>query len=241
MNNGAIAFLDILGFKGIWQRESPEKVLSIMKDVVNRVEQTYKKPPPEENWPEAEGPDITILSDTIAIGFRSEHPACLVLIANVIYQLFHFFLESKLFFRGAVGYGQYTQRDNIFIGPIIDDVANWYEAINWIGVVSTPITNYYIDRLKIDPLKVSSFSVPCYSKYSVPGKNGLIHNLNCLNWPAYLQACFNVLPKAGEKSEARQLIERIYTEQYPFSANVLEKYENTLKFIDVSINRMKEQ
>jgi hypothetical protein len=238
MNNGAIAFLDILGFKGMWQKEKPEKVLSIMQGVLKRVEKTYKQPPPEKGWPESKGPDITILSDTIVVGFRSEHPACLALIATVIYDLIHYFLEFNMFFRGAVGYGQYVQKGNIFLGPVIDDVASWYQAANWIGVVSTPRTNYFIDRLSINPLVINSIFVPFYAKYDVPDKKGSTYRLNCLNWPAYLQASCKNIPQQNKKSEVRQLIEKAFTKQYPFSANELEKYENTLKFIDFCVSKM---
>jgi len=239
MENGAIAFLDILGFKGIWQRERSEKVSSIMQGVFERVEQTYKKPPPEKKWPESEGPDITILSDTIVIGFRSEHPACLMLIATVIYDLFNYFLEYNMFFRGAVSYGQYEQKGNIFLGPTIDDVASWYQTADWIGVVSTPRTNYFIDRIAIKPLDINSIAVPFYAKYDVPDKKGATHHLNCLNWPAYLQAAYKKLPTADEKSEVHQLFEKIFTEQNPFASDVLIKYDNTLKFIDFCVGKMK--
>jgi len=233
MDNGAIAFLDILGFKGIWQKESPEKVLSIMTGITELIQKSYKKPPPEKGYGELENPFVTILSDTIVLGYKSvESPSCMLPLGNIIYQLVHYFLKFDMFFRGAMTYGQYIQEGNTFIGPAIDDVAKWYE----IGILTTPKCNYLIDYFAHLKTDVNSISVQTFVKYDVPGKNKETYRLNVLNWPGYLQASHNRIPEKNSKSEVRKLIEQKFGLQAAFDASVLRKYENTLKFIDFCVD-----
>jgi hypothetical protein len=84
MKKGAVAFLDILGFKGIWQSRGADDVLSLLNSVPELVIQTYKQPPPEKNWPESSEPSITILSDTIVITIKSNEPHCILLLVDII-------------------------------------------------------------------------------------------------------------------------------------------------------------
>jgi hypothetical protein len=237
MDNGAIAFLDILGFKGIWQQRSPEEVFSIMDGVTGEIQKTYKKPLPEKGWGLSEDPFVTILSDTIVIGYKSaENPVCLLLLGNIVYDLIHYFLGFGIFFRGALTYGQYIQERNTFIGPAIDDVASWYEAADWIGIITTPRCNYLIDLFSHVTMCVNTISVQAYVKYDVPGKNGEAFHLNALNWPGYLQASFKKLPEKNQKSDAHKLMKKKFTQQAAFDASVLRKYENTLRFVDFCID-----
>lgn len=71
MKNGAVAFLDILGFRGIWQNRPPDKVIELIEQVPELVAKTYRHPPPEKEWPKASEPDVTVLSDTIIISMES--------------------------------------------------------------------------------------------------------------------------------------------------------------------------
>lgn len=239
MDNGAVAFLDILGFKGIWQRREPETVLSIMDGAVEEIRKTYQKPLPEKGWSSFQDPFITILSDTIIIGYRSaESPACLLLLANIAYNLIHYFLKFGIFFRGAITYGEYIQKGNTFIGPAIDDVASWYEAADWIGIITTPRCNYLVDLFSHVAMGVNSFSVQTYVKYNVPGRNREEFHLNALNWPGYLQASFKKLPEQNQKSDAHKLLEAKFAEQAAFDASTLRKFENTLRFIDYCVNEL---
>lgn len=138
MNKAAVAFVDILGFKGIWQRLDSMLVLKILKGVKERIETNYKHPAPNKGWPKSSNPKVTLLSDTVVIVIESDEPHCLLLMANIINDLSCYFYEYKLFFRGAISYGEYEQDDSTFIGPAIDDVAGWYESADWIGTILTP-------------------------------------------------------------------------------------------------------
>lgn len=236
MKKGSVAFIDILGFSGIWQRRNAEDVLNILNSVPKLIQDTYKKPPPEKNWPKSSNPECTILSDTIVVTIESEQPHCLFLLGNIICELILYFNEQKIFLRGAVAYGDYTHSGNTFVGPMIDDVASWYEVGDWVGIISTPKTNYLIDRLQPFKVDYNNFAVQSFIKYDVPDKNGDKHTLNCLNWPGYLQAAFKELPNNDVKSKVRILMEKMFTEQSEFNAAVLKKYEHTLKFVDYAVS-----
>jgi hypothetical protein len=148
MDKAAIAFVDILGFKGIWQRLDSNQVLDILKGVKKRITTNYKHPAIDQGWPVSSEPEVTVLSDTIVIAIKSDKPHCVLLMANIINNISLYFYEFGLFFRGAISYGEYEQEESTFIGPAIDGVAGWYEVADWIGVILTPTTNYIYDRFK---------------------------------------------------------------------------------------------
>lgn len=235
MKTGAVAFLDILGFKGIWQNRPEADVLKLITDVPGIVKSTYSQPPPEQKWPSSLPPEITVLSDTFVITIESAEPQCIFLLANLLYKIIQHFLSQELFIRGAIGWGNYMQEENTFLGPAIDDVAEWYEKADWIGVISTPRTNYKIDQFLPLSVEINGFSVPVFLKYDVPEKRGLTHSLNAFNWPGYLQASYKVMPDGNGPSMARKTILDKFAKQNEFDGAVLRKYENTLRFIDYAV------
>ena len=245
-NKGAVAFIDILGFKGIWQRRNPKEVLYILNKVSETIINSYEHPP--QNWPETSPPQVVILSDTIVITIdtkettpESEKPSCLLILGNIINGVIRHLYKGNFFIRGAVGYGEYIQSKNTFIGPLIDDVASWYEVADLIGIISTPKTNYIIDQLSNMNTKFeyNNFKVPLFIKYDVPYKSDNVYPLNCLNWPGYLQAAYNESPNNSSKSKTHILMEQLFTKQAEFDSSVLKKYENTLKFVDHAVCSIK--
>jgi len=239
VEKAAIAFLDILGFKGIWQSRETEDVLQLLSGIQKNIVETYMQPPPDPNWPKYEPPKITILSDTIVVILESEHPSCLFLIANIIGRLYHYFIQHNLFLRGAVSWGEYSQKDSTFIGPAIDDVASWYEASNWIGTVLTPKTNYVMELFTTMEFPINKIQAIPYIKYHVPAKTGKTNHLYSLNWPAFLQATWQNFPNNEERAQVKELILTAFANQPAFDGSVLEKYENTLQFIDYSIKDLR--
>ncbi|MEA1995739.1 MAG: hypothetical protein U9N18_06330 [Campylobacterota bacterium] len=234
MKKGAVAFIDILGFKGMWQRKDID-VMNILNGIPELIKKRYRYPPPEKKWPSSSEPQVTILSDTIVITIDSEQPHCLFLLGNIINEMTLYFHEHKMFFRGAIGYGEYIQSGNTFVGPAIDDVASWYEVADWIGIVLTPKSNYIIDRFSPFKIKVNNYDVQTFIKYDVSDKYNNTYHINCLNWPGYLQAAYEELPNNGSKSKTHKLMVGLFTEQGEFDALVLKKYENTLKFVDYAV------
>jgi hypothetical protein len=241
MDSAAISFLDILGFKGIWQSRKSEEVLQLLNGVKKKVDEIYQQPPPESGWPETDPPEITVLSDTIVIVMKSDEPHCLFLLANIIYGLYAYFMNANLFLRGAVSWGKYLQSGSTFIGPAIDDVASWYESTDWIGTVLTPKTSYLMDTFTTIEMGIAGYQVKPYIKYQVPDKDGNTHHLYSVNWPAYLQASYKHLPKKEDEIEAQKLMFKIFSKQPAFNGSVLKKYENTMQFLEYSIKDFKQR
>jgi len=195
------------------------------------VKKTYKAPSPDKGWPEVGEPNITLLSDTIIITFESEHAQALFFMCEVIDSISRHLLKQRIFARGAIGWGEYTQNGPLFIGPAIDDVAMWYEAANWIGVITTPKTNYLIDRFGSVAFPVNGHNVDFFIKYEVPMKSSKPIRLNVFNWPGVMQKSY----KEGE-GNVKQSIIGIFSLQGFIDASVHEKYEQTLKFIDHALS-----
>lgn len=234
MEQGAIAFLDILGFKGIWQSREPDQVISILDNVVPRVTQKYQDNLQGQEIPfKMASPAVTILSDTVVLVIESDNPLCLAILSSVILDLFDYFAEHGLFFRGAISYGAYVKKGSTFIGPAIDDVATWYQVANWIGVIATPKTSYRIDRFSALTLRFRQIdkAVPCFIKYQVPAKiNPPYLYLNSLNWPGYLETRLAGVPN-GICGTLKNM-QGLFADQAPFNADVFQKYENTLQYVE---------
>lgn len=231
MKKGAIAFLDILGFKGIWQHRSEQEILKMLLEIPELVKKTYKAPSPDRGYPEVGEPNITVLSDTIIITFESEHAQTLLLMCTIIDAILRHLLKQSIFARGAIGWGEYTQEGTVFIGPAIDDVAMWHEAANWIGVITTPKTNYMIDRISTCTFGVNGHKVDSFIKYDVPMKSSKPIRLNVFNWPGFIQKSYK-----EEEGNVTQLIIQAFSLQGFIDASVHEKYEQTLKFIDHALS-----
>lgn len=137
MNVGSVAFLDALGFKGIWQRCSPTDVISRLELVQ---EAFGRNVPPAFTMP---GMSVSMraffLSDTIVVGawantFGDDALAqvadvlCLLNVigaANLV-QYSWLMKEPCLTFRGCVATGQFLMSENgqFVIGPAVDEAAN---------------------------------------------------------------------------------------------------------------------
>lgn len=230
MKTGVIAFLDILGFKGIWQHRSEQEIVDMLLEIPELVKETYKAPSPDKGWPKVDEPSITLLSDTIIITFESAEATTLWVMCAIINAILRHLLEQRIFARGAIGWGDYTQDGTLFIGPAIDDVAMWYEAANWIGVITTPKTNYMIDRFPRSPFVINGHKVDPFIKYDVPMKSGKPIWLNVFNWPGFIQNSYT------EKNGIKQAMIKAFSLQGFIDASVHEKYEHTLKFIDHALS-----
>ena len=239
MKKGVVVFLDILGFKGIWQRNDADDVLNLLNEVPQLVKDTYRHPPQEKQWPKSSPPRVTILSDTIVITVESEKPHGLLLITEILNIIIVHFHKNNLFVRGAIGYGEYSQSGNTFIGPAIDDVAEWYEKADLIGIIATPKTNYILNLFSTLEFGANGFSVDSYVQYDVPCKQEETYNLNCFNWPGFMQASFNELPDDNLKSKSRLAMEGLFSKQDGVNGPVFLKYENTLLFVDHAVKFMK--
>jgi len=148
MNEGAVAFIDCLGWKGIWRRTSAQLVIDRIKAIKTIAEDEARKFTTSFNLMFGNMRiHQTFISDTVAIGVDVEkkselsHAArgMLILTVAAIAQRVsaHLILGTPpLSVRGSVFYGQFEIQDSIVIGEAIDQVASTHEladgAFIWI-------------------------------------------------------------------------------------------------------------
>lgn len=231
MKKGVVLFLDILGFKGIWQRADPERVLKTMQDIGDWVNSAYLPIPENKGWPRIKEPTVSVLSDTIVITMECDSPGSLFYVPVILNPMFVNLMKESFFIRGAIAYGDYMHSGNTFVGPAIDDVAAWYEHGDWIGILTTPTTSYAIDSMEINDYEKNGLMLRSYIKQKIPVKSGDGYELNCYNWPGFMEAS-TAEPVKADLSNTRSFLIRQFSQQTGVTSSVLRKYENTVAFVD---------
>jgi len=213
MHEGAVTLLDVLGWKGIWQREQEADVL--LNDLIDRAKERLKRFTTdgrgknqfkEITW------DIISISDTIVFTAVGECNAAIKLTALFNNVNISNFLTAGLPLRGATSYGYYSVKNNILVGPAIDEVASWYEQADWIGVHMTPSATFRCE---------ANTMVGYWEDYEIPSKTyGKINSL-CFNWPM-----------AWIIKKSKDELMQTFLKMAPITPDIAIKINNTLKFFD---------
>lgn len=140
MKHGAVAIIDALGFRGIWDRWPSGTVLENMHALKEHLVSSVKAI--------AVQPDIqfevTFLSDTIIIGLSLPSEAAnraamsVVYVSDLVTQVLAWTARSStpLAYRGVVAYGEYEISAPFILGPAIDEAAAHHElaqgAVVWL-------------------------------------------------------------------------------------------------------------
>lgn len=220
MKEGVVTLLDILGWKGIWQRkadaiEALVRLITLSNDKASLFSDEKKHTKKAKAFRDLKV-EIKSISDTIALITYGESNLCLE---------FHSILTSLIIaksiiegipVRGATSYGLLSTKDNIMVGPAIDEVATWYEAANWIGVILTPSALF---KLKIADFIINQESL---LKYEVPIKNYGKYKTFCTNWIGIWN---------HNKRGKDELLEK-FLEFMPISPDVYTKLSNTIDFYE---------
>ena len=125
---GYLTFADILGWKGIWQKQNTpngkinyaECLFSIKNNLKNKFNN-------EQNFY-----NINLISDTFVI-FSEDFKQSNELSKNLIEQC----LEKGLLIRGATSYGECYNKDMVYVGQAVDEAASWHEKGEEIGIFYT--------------------------------------------------------------------------------------------------------
>lgn len=125
---GYLTFADILGWKGIWQKQNTpngkinyaECLFSIKNSLKNKFNN-------EQNFY-----NINLISDTFVI-FSEDFKQSNELSKNLIEQC----LEKGLLIRGATSYGECYNKDMVYVGQAVDEAASWHEKGEEIGIFYT--------------------------------------------------------------------------------------------------------
>jgi hypothetical protein len=217
MDRGAVTFLDVLGWKGIWTRddEAIGKLRSLIAESREAVEGAVAQG--GEHIPALRGYDarrvqIESISDTIVLFTPGDAIPTLWLHGALCQVILCSSMDRKIPVRGATCYGDYATEDRIMVGPAIDEAASWHEAADWIGVIQTP--SAYL--LYTHPPGLPALWV----EYAPPLKSGRI-DTRCVDWSRHWRE---------RLGRAEPDLTALFTSVGPLDTSIAGKYLNTFKF-----------
>ena len=178
MQEGTITFFDFLGWKGLWLSKD-DSVLENVSQLIGTFNKKLKELT-KELFPASNGimmSKLISISDTIAVFTPRLSTVTEIKLIEMHVDLSRFILEQSVEqgfpIRGAITYGEYSFKDNIMIGPGIDECASWHEKADWIGSILTPSAQFKLQ--------------PCYNKdkivkYRIPFKGNTPAINCCVKW-----------------------------------------------------------
>lgn len=207
---GVTTFLDVLGWKGIYQRKSdPLKELS---ELVNLLE--------KEKVGATIQADIRSISDTIAIFSPCEDTHCgeaFRLHGALAKRAICKSIASGIPVRGVTSYGSFQINDTMFVGKAIDEAAGWFEQADWIGVHMTPSAAF-----RYAALSKAQQSPSLWVDYKPPCKGVAPWTTPCVNW---------VHQWRQDGSDQLTLLQE-FRNLGPIGPDIIGKFANTLAFFD---------
>ncbi|MCK4606818.1 MAG: hypothetical protein KAU35_05935 [candidate division Zixibacteria bacterium] len=210
--DGVVTFLDVLGWKGVYNRISNATVqLSVLVDGLrNEGEKQRGKVQGEVQ--------VRSISDTIAIFTKCDIEEASIAI-NIHGELANWAIlnsiQAEIPVRGAISFGEFAIQDNIFIGKAVDEAAAWHEHADWIGVHLTPSAEFIFQNDKTSKTWVT---------YTPPNKRRLTWKPHCVNWTANWSNRTEEIIKLKEK----------FLRLGPIVPDIAFKLTNTLSFIDAT-------
>lgn len=162
---GFLAFADIMGWKGIWQKKhfNPHEGLKTML----KIKRSILKIETEENL------KVNLISDTFIIysdDLKTINKACVKLIESC--------LKENLVIRGALAYGEYYNLDTVYVGPAVDEAASWHEKAEEIVIFCTPSAKLEIQENYLNILENNKKSKEKSNNENLAKLNFLERNIN---------------------------------------------------------------
>lgn len=258
-------FLDILGYKGLWNRYGSEelitKLLKIKRDTFlekKGYNTVYGKVQKEKldfimytfsdtfiiTVEELKGSPENGNKNTRLNNGRSIKPA--MEIASVIFDMA---IKEHILLRGVISYGEFftVKKQNILLGPAIDEAGDWYDKANWSGIHLTPTANFKFQSQYLDQEILEDYMAQKYPKnlltmeYEVPLKNNEHFFTHVINW---LNAGYD--PMDGLTSEdlkdysihQKKNILDLFSDKEigSITVNIKDKFINTIQFVDFVID-----
>ena len=219
MTEGAVTFLDILGWKGIWQREEnpAEKLLNLITLIETRTSQLQNELAELNDIYRGFNTEIKSISDTIALFTPGAPTPAIYLHGKIIAFAIIESIKNKIPIRGATAYGHFENKKNIMIGPAVDEAAEWHEATDWIGVVQTPSAEF---RYK------SKFH-DIWEKYDIKFKQIGKFNSYSVNWTKEWK----------DNHGGMSSLLDVFGEMGPILPSISPKYKNTLEYYDLKSSK----
>ena len=140
--SGAVTFLDVLGWKGIWKTR--QDAISNLLLLINEIEEIAEELTSSIEIIDKRDRGKTIetkvlsISDTIAIFTTGPAHIAIPIHSQICSIAIPSSIKKGIPLRGAISYGNFSIEENIMVGPAVDEAASWHESTNWIGVILTP-------------------------------------------------------------------------------------------------------
>jgi hypothetical protein len=222
MSVGAVALLDVLGWKGIWTRKKDPiaDLVATISDVkaLARKSRTAKAGAYWSQFNDLKS-DLLLLSDTIVLTIRGDERKAVELATHIVASIIAHGLKRGLPIRGAISAGQFYVRENVFVGPAIDEVASWHEQTDWIGAVLTTSADLVVDR-NGPPFTGATVL------YEAPMKGGKSGKYYCVDWT------FHKGTSSFDKFFGRNNLADQLKELAPITPDISPKVRNTMDFYD---------
>lgn len=207
MQEGAVTLLDVLGWKGIWQRKPDAmEAFGNIRNLIGELQETEVR---QNRKFAGLKPTIWGISDTIILTTYGEPGSVLPFHAEMSQMLLSFCLTEGLPVRGAIGYGPFSSMDNMLVGPAVDEVASWYEAVEWLGTILTPTASFYYRQ--------EDFREDTVVEYAVPLRRGGRCAMRCVDWFLAIK-------------DETELLHRFLASALVVTPEVAPKYQNTVEF-----------
>jgi hypothetical protein len=221
MNTGAVALIDAMGFRGIWERHRPEEVLRTLKDTKDWLEHRI------DEFSSRARMDcrVAFLSDAIAVSMTldesiANRPAMSVIyLADVISWVLDKALRSSvpLAYRGAITVGEFEVSPHFLIGHAIDEAAYAYGLAQGALVWVMPAAREHVARW-LEPQPHNTHLV----RFNVPLKGGDVFDTYTVS----------PLEQAASETEANWLASKLLSTFSGSSVAVAVKRQNTMDHLD---------
>lgn len=214
--SGVVTFLDVLGWKGIWQRkQNPitdlEQLVKSISKKSQLLSRGIKLSEKEIISPETK---VMIISDTIVIfteSARKNATNTIDLHGSLCIEAIPLSITKGIPLRGATSYGEViiSRNNSIYAGKAIDEAAAWHELGDWIGVFMAPTANFVYEP--------SSSGV--WIQYQPPLKGGKKLATYTVNW------------NKDKNENDIKTIKQSFCEMSPITPEIESKFSNTIEYL----------
>jgi hypothetical protein len=217
---GAITFLDVLGWKGIWSRDpnAIEKIEWLANELEGFAVQDTKGKTFGKTGAYTLETKIVIISDTLVITTLADNSIstdAIILHGKLSKIAINESIKKGIPVRGASCFGEFiiSENKNILVGKAVDEAASWYERANWIGVLMTP-SAYFMYK---------NGSSEIWTEYPPPFKENINFKTLTVNW----------LENAGDIDN----IKNKFSLMSPILPEFIDKFQNTIEYLSNLKNR----
>lgn len=225
---GAVTFLDVIGWKGVWQRktEAIDDLQSLIEELENKKEEFGRGLGETalelKTHISSISDTIVIFTESIVIFKESNKPKeyaqeALELHGRLCAHVIPISISKGIPLRGASGYGEFSMKGNIYVGKAIDEAASWHEGADWIGVFMTPSAAFVFNTSKSKK----------WLLYKPPLKLNNGWETACINWTE------NWIEVGKDKDD----LKKHFLDMGPIIPEISGKFINTLSFYDLMLKK----